>query len=76
MPMYNLPEYSNAYSKTSGGLWQYYRGEPALDNNGNIIDFLTDNNGASFKFKQKITGKTGIDSTKDVEVMLIIKISK
>ena len=76
MPMYNLPEYSNAYSKTSRGLWQYYRDEPALDNNGNIIDFLTDNNGASFKFKQKITGKTGIDSTKDVEVMLIIKISK
>ena len=76
MPMYNLPEYINAYSKTSGGLWQYYRGGPALDNNGNIIDFLTDNNGASFKFKQKITGKTGIDSTKDVEVMLIIKISK
>ena len=23
MPMYNLIEYSNAYSKTSGSLWQY-----------------------------------------------------
>ena len=23
-PMYNLIEYSNAYSKTSGSLWQYY----------------------------------------------------
>ena len=26
MLMYNLMEYSNNYSKTSGSLWQYYRG--------------------------------------------------
>ena len=44
MHMYNLIEYSDAHSKTSGSLWQYYRDEPALDNNGNIIDFLDDNN--------------------------------
>ena len=25
MPMYNLIEYSDAYSKTSRSLWQYYR---------------------------------------------------
>ena len=25
MPMYNLIEYSDNYSKTSGSLWQYYR---------------------------------------------------
>ena len=25
MPMYNLTEYSDSYSKTSGSLWQYYR---------------------------------------------------
>ena len=25
MPMYNLIEYSDSYSKTSGSLWQYYR---------------------------------------------------
>ena len=24
MPMYNLIEYSDNYSKTSGSLWQYY----------------------------------------------------
>ena len=54
MPMYNLIEYSDAYSKTSGSLWQYYRDEPALDNNGNITDFPYDNNNsASFKLKQK-----------------------
>ena len=39
MPMYNLIEYSYAYLKTSGSLWQYYRAEPALDNNNNITDF-------------------------------------
>ena len=50
MPMYNLIEYSNAYSKTSRGLWQYYRDEPALENNGNIIDFpANDSKSISFK---------------------------
>ena len=58
MPMYDLIEYSDAYLKTSGSLWQYYRDEPALDN-GNVIDFLEDNNNASLKSKQKITGQTG-----------------
>ena len=33
MPTYNLIEYSDAYSKTSGGLWQYCRYEPALNDN-------------------------------------------
>ena len=54
--MYNLMEYSDVYSKTLGILWQYCRDEPVLDNNGNIIDFLLNNNNSiSFKFKQEIT---------------------
>ena len=44
--MYNLMEYSDAYSKTSGSLWQYYRDEP-LDNNGNFTDFPDDNNNSA-----------------------------
>ena len=32
MPIYNLIEYMNIYSKTSESLWQHYRDEPALDN--------------------------------------------
>ena len=28
MPMYNLIEYSDNYSKTSGGSWQYYKDDP------------------------------------------------
>ena len=73
MPMYNLKECSDAYLKTSGGLWQYYRDdEPALNTNGEIIDFpANNNNSASFKFKQLITGQAGNNDTKDVE-----KISK
>ena len=58
MPMYNLIEFSNAYWKTSGSLWQYYIDEPALDNSNNIIDFSANkNNSILFNFKQKITGQ-------------------
>ena len=54
MPMYNLIEYSDAYSKTSGSLRQYYRDEPALDTNNEITDFpANNNNSASFKFSRK-----------------------
>ena len=63
MPMYDLIGYSDIYSKTSGRLWQYYRDEPALDNNNKIIDFPAINNGISFKFKQQLTGQTGNGGT-------------
>ena len=60
MPMYNLVEYSNNYSKTSESLWQYY--------NDNIAD------SESFKSKIKITGKTPDDgNTKDVEIIVPLK---
>ena len=39
MPMYNLIEYSDNYSKTFGSLWQYYRDQPFLDDNSTIADF-------------------------------------
>ena len=52
--MYISIEYGNAYSKTSGSLWQYYRDEPTLDNNGNIIDVPDDNNNSAlFNFLKK-----------------------
>ena len=74
MPMYNLIEYSDAYLRTSGSLWQYCRDEPAIDANGNIIDFPTNNNNStSFKFQQKITGKTENGGTKDTEIMVPLK---
>ena len=64
MPMCNLIEYSDNYSKTSGSLWHYNRDESFLDNNGAIPDFHADNNkSVSFKVKTKIAGRTGNDAT-------------
>ena len=72
--MYNLIEYGDNYSKISGSLWKYYRDEPALGNNGNIIDSLNDNNNSiSFKFKQQIAGQTENDGIKDVGIMVLLK---
>ena len=56
MPMYNLIEYSDNYSKTSGSLWQYCKEIPAVNNDGNIVDFNGANATDSFNFKTKITG--------------------
>ena len=39
MPMYNLIEYNNNYSKLSGSLWSYCKDVPAVNNDGNIVDF-------------------------------------
>ena len=36
MPMYNLIEYSDNYSKTSGSLWQYYKDDPNDNMAGSI----------------------------------------
>ena len=47
MPMYNLIEYRDNYSKTSCILWQYYRDEPTL-NDADAIDNYSGNS-ASFK---------------------------
>ena len=43
MPMYNLLDYSDNYSKTSRSLQNYYRVEPVLDDNYDILN-LFDNN--------------------------------
>ena len=67
--MYNLKENSHNYLNTSGGLRQYYRDEPALNNAGAIVNFTGD----SHKYKQKITGATGTNDTKNVEIMLPLK---
>ena len=71
MSLYNLIEYSDSYSKTSGTLWQYCKDIPAVSNNGDIIEF----NGAnSFDFKAKITGQTGNNGgIKNVEIIVPLK---
>ena len=72
MPMYNLIECSDNYAKTAGSLWQYCKDIPAR-NNGEIVIFAENNLTDSFNFKVKITGQTGDDGTKDVEIMVPLK---
>ena len=72
MPMYNLIEYSDNSSKTSGSLWKYYKDIPAINNNA-IVDFTDDNLTDSFNFKVKMTGQPRNDGTKNVEIMVPIK---
>ena len=73
MPMHNLMEYSDNYAKTTGSLWQYCKDIPARDANNEITEFTAGNTTDSFKFKAKITGQTGGDETKDVEIMVPLK---
>ena len=49
MLMHNLREYSKNYKKTTGSLWNYYRGEPSN---------LLSSNSKSLTYKTSITGKT------------------
>ena len=72
MPMYNLIEYSHNYAKTTGSLWQYCKDIPARNNNNAVI-FAENNLTDSFTFKAKITGQTGNNGTKDVEIMVPLK---
>ena len=64
IPMYNLIEYSDNFSKTTESLRQYYKDE----SNDNITQ------SESFKSKMKITGQTPrAGNTKHVEIILPLK---
>ena len=59
MPMYNLIEYSDNYSKKYGSPWKYYKEISAPNNNNNDNANFNGANGTdSFNFKTKITGQT------------------
>ena len=75
MAMHNLTDYGDNYWETSGSSWHYYRDEPFIDNNGVIIDVPNRaiNDSASFISKQKVTGQTGNNGTKDVQIMVPLK---
>ena len=77
MPMYNLIEYSDKYSKISEFFWQHCRDEPAIADNGDITDFNAINADTDiFKIKEKITGQTGNNGRKnfEIKVPLIVKL--
>ena len=73
MPLHNLIEYSDNYSKTSGSLWQYCRDKPAVYYNGVTIPFNASNFTDSLNFKEKITGQTDDNCIKDVEIIVRLK---
>ena len=59
--MYNLIEYSDKYSDTSGGLWQFKRNEIAGDVDLTVADHYIPNNSSSFKYKSNfITNRNGV----------------
>ena len=51
MPMYNLIEYSDNYSDTSGSLWQFKRDEIEGNVDLTVDDNHIPNNSSSFKYK-------------------------
>ena len=74
MPMYNLIEYSDNYSDTSGSLWQFKRDEVPANNADLTID-----NSQSFKYKAALLGKTADavnntnSSVKDTKIVVPLK---
>ena len=71
MPMYNLLEYSNNYSDTSGSLWNFERDEIEEDAN------LTIDNASSFKYKANLIGDTVADGanrkTENIKIAVPLK---
>ena len=61
MPMYNLIEYSDNYSDTSGSLWQFKRDEIEGDVDLTVDDQHVPNNSSSFKYKSSfVTNRNGV----------------
>ena len=58
MPMYNLTEYSDNYSSTSGSLWQFKRDK--IVNNADV----SNDNAPSFKYKANLIRNTENSGTK------------
>ena len=56
MRMYNLIEYSDSYSDTSGSFWNFKRDE--IINNADVTN---DDNAPSFKYKANLIGNTVAD---------------
>ena len=64
--MYNLIEYSDNYSDTSGSLWQFKRDELNVNN---INTALSNDNSPSFKYKASIIGNTVADGANRKKMM-------
>ena len=54
---------------------QYCKDIPVVDNNNAIVNFAENNLIDSFNFKAKMTGQTGNNGTKNVEILVPLKYS-
>ena len=52
-------------------MWQYCKDIPAVDNNNAIVNFTENNVTDSFNFKVKMTGQTGDNFWRTLEIPLI-----
>ena len=69
MPIYNLIEYCDNYSDTSGSLWNFKRDEIV-----NNTDVTNDDNAPSFKYKSNLIGNTENNGTKNgVKIAVTLK---
>ena len=69
MPMYNLIEYSDNYSDTSGSFWQFKR-DDVIDN----ADVTNDDDSPSFKYKAGLIGNTEENERKNrVKTAVLLK---
>ena len=61
MPVYNLIDYSDNYSDTSGSLWQFKRDEIEGDVDLTVNAQHISNNSSSFKYKSSFsTDRNGV----------------
>ena len=54
-------------------MWHYCKDIPAVNDNGDIVEFNGANGTDSLNYKTKITGQTGDNGTKEVEIMVPLK---
>ena len=73
LPIYNLIEYSDNYFVTSWSLWQYCKDIPAVNNNGDVVDFNGTSATNGFNSKATITGQTDNCEIKNIEIMAPFK---
>ena len=67
--MYNLIEYSDNYSDSSGSLWNFKRDD--ANNNANVTN---DNNAPLFKYKVSIIGNTENNEIRnEVKIVVLLK---
>ena len=76
MPIYDLLEYSENYSMTSGRLWNFHRDEinDSDNDDGNKINNNKTITSKPFAYKTKIIGRTpNGNNTLDTEVVVPLK---